>query len=163
MTHHIFKSTSFSGDDLHTCTERWTVGSRPWKGSKLLANLVTVKEEDQGSLWAREGTWNTQWKVRGFSPGFISWTKCHDNTMLFNLFRLHFSVNNMRMLMKYAIKSGIKVQMWGLPISGSLTQLSVAVWFVFSRGYIPFQTARIHFLSSFQSFSNRYFLCPWKS
>lgn len=123
-------------DDLHRA-QRWTVGSRPWKGSrKLLANFGWTVERGRPGTWSfAEGT---EYSME--STWLFSWLYSAELNVMWcylcysNLFRLHFSVNNMRMLI-HATKSD-QEQMWGLTIRESDPTVCYCLGLCFGRGYI---------------------------
>ena len=108
--------------------------------------LWHVKRMDLGGgrLGAPEGcrrALNTKWRVHIMS--FIYWTEYHVMfIMLFNLFRLHFSVNNIGMLI-YATKQ-FREQMWGLMTHGVWSDCLFLLYVLAEVN--PFQIARVHFL-----------------
>ena len=108
--------------------------------------LWHVKRMDLGGgrLGAPEGcrrALNTKRRVHIMS--FIYWTEYHVMfIMLFNLFRLHFSVNNIGMLI-YATKQ-FREQMWGLMTHGVWSDCLFLLYVLAEVN--PFQIARIHFL-----------------
>lgn len=106
----------------------------------------------EGTEYSVESTWL-------FLLALLCWTKCHVIfIMLFNLFRLHFSVNNMRMLI-HATKSDQRANV-RISDRGVWPNCLLLFGLCFVK-VISFQTARIHFLC-YLLFKQVFFM-PWKS